>query len=247
MINHYLGRKRVIILIAILFLLTSCEKSNMVNNANTVPIQDVVETNATSQESLQWGHNYSLWLNAIDALLTDHRPYFLPEIKEGNYEFVYEIKEDAVSYAIFKYDYFTVLDQKDHDGHVHTLYDHIFSFERAHDHNDFFQSICDDYSIDKNNVTVDHGIYTYDERLTQYTLENGYTLYLINSDSDHTLSYDKVLEYISPLDFTNFTNVSIAVAELTHSSIIKIYFEDTDYYYEMSFHDALGSGLIEYK
>lgn len=247
MLNSWFKKTIVIILIIMLFLFTSCRKSNIANPPNTLPVQDTVAANNLSNESLQWGNNYNLWLNDIEALLTDHKPYFLPEIKEGNYEFVYEIKEDSVSYSIFKFDNFTVLDQKDHDGHVHTLYDNIFSFESAHKQYDFFQSICDDYSINKNNVTINNDIYTYDERLTKYTLENDYTLYLIDSAPNQRLSYDNVLEYISQFDFTNFTKVSISVAKLTHSSIIKIYFEDTNDCYELSFHDSLDYSIIEYK
>ncbi len=242
-----LKKATVIILIVILFLFTSCRKSNIANRSSMLSVQDTVEADNLSKENIQWGNNYSLWLNDIDELLTDYRPYFLPEIKAGNYEFIYDIGEDSISYSIFKYDNFSVLDQKDHNGHVHTLYDNIFSFERGHNTYDFFQSICDRYLINKNNVTMNDGIYTYDEKLIKYTVGDDYTLYLINSDPTQVLYYDKIIEYMSQLDLTNFTMVSILVTRLEHNSTIEIYFEYKNDHYKMSFYDSLDCSIVEHK
>lgn len=238
--------KATVVLMVMLLLLTACKDNDIAEESNTDPVQEETEIENSSEKTTEWQDQYSTWLSSIEHLLSDYKPYFLPEIKEGNYEFVYEINEDAISYSIFKKDAFAVLDQNDHTGHVHTMHDNLFSFKKSHEQYDFFQSICDDYGINPNNVTENDGVYTYDNMMTKYKLDNGYMLYLISSDPNYVLMYEDVLKSVSQFDFTNFKMVSISVARLTNGSTVNVYFEDAEYRYELFFRDFLGSNILEY-
>jgi len=101
-----------------------------------------------------WEESYVHWLDQIDIKINKYKPYFLPEINQENYEFVYKINENnELSYDLYKYDNFDVIESDLHSGHPHTVHDLRFSLNKSNRRLNFLEKIEEDYNININNIS----------------------------------------------------------------------------------------------
>jgi hypothetical protein len=119
--------------------------------------------------------------------------FFLPNLQEQTFEFVYTVSGDSLQYELYRYPEFRILTHEEHANwqHPHTLHDCFFSYEQSRESRELpsRKQVGEMFQVDLNDVReLTPKLRLYGNTLLEYEADGITGYWVLNLNSTEPLS-----------------------------------------------------------